>query len=239
MDKYFNKGEILEGYTITKLLGEGRYGIAYLGINQEEQKCVIKQLKEGELEKTKKKLFYEEKILKNLDSPSFPRFISKFKDEYREGYILEYIEGKTFYKVLAKTKYVFTKEEIYNVASLLLVLIEELYNKNIVHRDIRPPNVIIKENRELALIDFGLARFIDNKRYIKEMDYWYLGDFLIHLYYLSYKGEDSEEEKPWYEELDLIDEEKHFLKKLMGIDDKYESIDDIKRELEELKEINK
>lgn len=238
MDKYFDKGEILNGYTITKILGEGRYGIAYLGINQEEEKCVIKQLKEDELERTRKKLFYEEKILRELNSPSFPKFISKFKDEYREGYILEYIEGKTFHRILAKSKYIFSRSEIYNIASKVLGVVEELHNKNIVHRDIRPPNVIFKENKELALIDFGLARVIDQKKYVKEMDYWYLGDFLIHLYYSSYSGKESDEERPWYEELSLIEEEKRFLKGLMEIDRKYESIDEIRGDLEDLKRIN-
>ena len=90
MDKYYNKGEVIDKYIIEKSLGEGRYGIAYLGIDDKGKKCVIKQLKVEELENTRKKLFYEEKILRHLDNYSgFPKFISRFEDEYREGYILE------------------------------------------------------------------------------------------------------------------------------------------------------
>ena len=52
MDKYFKKGEKLEGYTITKLIGQGRYGIAYLATNDKGEKCVIKQLKKKMLKET-------------------------------------------------------------------------------------------------------------------------------------------------------------------------------------------
>lgn len=239
MDKYFNNGEVLDNYIIEKFLGEGRYGIAYLGVNDKGEKCVIKQLKVDELENTRKKLFYEEKILRNLDNYyGFPKFISRFKDEYKEGYILEYMEGNTFHQILSKTHYEFTKSDIYEIADKLLDLIEELHNENIVHRDIRVTNVIINQNKELFLIDFGLARFIDNKRYTKQIDYWFFSDFLIHLYYSSYVDVDSEEEKPWYDELDLIEEERHFLKKLFGLDGEYNNLEEIRKDLEELKKIN-
>ena len=123
------------------------------------------------------------------------------------------------------------------MASKLLDLVEVLHNKNIVHRDVRLPNVIIRENKELALIDFGLARYINNEKYIKQEDYWYIGDFLIHLYYSSYKS-DSKEERPWYEELNLNEEEKVFLKKLMGIDKEYENIEQVRQQLEKVKSTN-
>ena len=35
------------------------------------------------------------------------------------------------------------------------------------------------------LIDFGLARYIDNEKYMKQEDYWYIGDFLIHYYFYT------------------------------------------------------
>lgn len=237
MDKYYKTKEIVNGYSILKMLGQGRYGIAYLAINDKDEKCVIKQLKKKMLKQTRKKLFYEEQILKKLNSPKFPRFISKFKDKYREGYILEYIEGRVFEDLLVKDRYKFNREEIYKIAEGLLDLVEILHENNVVHRDIRLPNVILKENKELALIDFGLARIIDNENYVREIDYWFIADFLIHLYYSSYKVT-SKEEKPWYEELDLNLEEKTFLKKLMGIEGCYQNIEEIRNQLEKLKNIN-
>lgn len=236
MDRYYKTGEKVNGYSVLKMIGKGRYGIAYLAINDKHEKCVIKQLKKDMLQDTRKKLFYEEKILKGLDNPKFPKFISKFKDEDREGYLLEYIDGKVFEDLLAVDKYEFSKDEIYKIGLQLLELVEILHNKGIVHRDIRLPNVILKENKDIALIDFGLARIIDNKRYVKDEDYWFIGDFLIHLYYSSYKATDSED-KPWYEELDLNSEEEIFLKKLMNIERNYKSIEEIKKQLQKIKNL--
>ncbi len=237
MDRYYEAGEKISGYSVLKIIGEGRYGIAYLGVNNKDEKCVIKQLKKEMLEETRKKLFYEEKILQDLNYPNFPKFISKFKDEDREGYILEYVEGKVIQDLLAREQYEFSKNEIYRICGQLLDLVEILHNNNIVHRDIRPTNVILKENKDIALIDFGLARIIDNKRYVKDVDYWFIGDFLIHLYYSSYK-ETDEEDKPWFEELDLNLEEKIFLKKLMNIEESYKSIEEIRKQLDKIKNVN-
>ncbi len=237
MDRYFKGNEKVNGYSVVKMIGEGRFGIAYLGINDKHEKCVIKQLKREMLEQSRHKLFYEEQILKRLNDTKFPKFISKFKDEYREGYILEYIEGYVFYDLLKNNRYQFNKDKIYVVGSQLLDIAEKLHSHNIVHRDIRPPNVILRPNKELALIDFGLARFIDIDRYVKQSDYWYIGDFLIYLYYSAYKGTNMMA-RPWYRELDISYEEKKFLKKLMGIEGRYHSIEEIKMQLEKIKNMN-
>jgi serine/threonine-protein kinase len=112
------------------MIGEGRFGIAYLGINDKHEKCVIKQLKRDMLEQSRHKLFYEEQILKRLNDPKFPKFISKFKDEYREGYILEYIEGYVFYDLLKNNRYQFNKDKIYVVGNQLLDIVEKLHSQN-------------------------------------------------------------------------------------------------------------
>ena len=242
MDKYYKQGEKVKNeYSIIKEIGEGRYGIAYLAKNDKEEDVVVKQLKKDMLIETRKELFYEYKILQSLNNPAFPKFIGKFKDKYRkgyrQGYILEYFCGKNFEDLVVQDRCSYTKENIYHIASQLLDLLEVLHENNIVHRDIRLPNVILKKDMGLALIDFGLARFIDNKRYKPKIDYWYLGDFLINLYYTTYESTEDEE-RPWYEELDLTKDEEIFLKKLMGIEEEYNNINEIRLQLEKLKEIN-
>ena len=52
MDKYYRVKEIVNGYSILKIIGEGRYGIVYLAINDKGEKCVIKQLKKEMLRQT-------------------------------------------------------------------------------------------------------------------------------------------------------------------------------------------
>lgn len=157
----------------------------------------------------------------------FPKYKGKFKYNDTIGYIIQYKEGKTFEELIYKDKYIFNKKDIFNIAEKLINIIEILYGKNIVHKDIRVSNVIMDEEKEIFLIDFGLARFIDENKYTKDMDFWYLGDFLIHMYYTSYDNKVAKE-RPWYEELDISEKEKNFLKKLMGIENKFEDLQQLK-----------
>ena len=218
IDKHHIPGENIMDYTIIKIIGEGRYGIAYL--------C----------EKNKEKLFYEEEIMKLFDDKRFPKFIEKFDYDDTKYYVIEFVEGKDFYEILYFDEYEFDRDEIYDIAEKILNIIITLQEKNIVHRDIRISNVIMNEKKDLVLIDFGLARYIDDKRYKKEVDYWYMADFLLHLYYSSYNDEGMElEDKPWYNELDLNNKELIFLKRLMGIEEPYKNTDEIMRDLIKIK----
>ena len=231
-------GENIKDYTIIKIIGEGRYGIAYLCEKNTNKKYVIKQLKKDMIEKSKKKLFYEEEIMKSLDDKKFPKFIEKFDYDNTRYYVIEYIEGKDFYELLYFDEYEFTRNEIYDIAEKIINIIIDLQEKNIVHRDIRISNVIMNEKKDLVLIDFGLARYIDDEKYRKEIDYWYMADFLLHLYYSSYDEGMELKEKPWYEELDLNNEELIFMKRLMGIEIPYENTDEMMTDLIKIKKTN-
>lgn len=224
----------VEGYSVKKLLGEGRYGIAYLGQHPKGQQVVIKQLKARMLSKSRDRVRYEQDTLKKLGKlgdSRFPRYVGNFVDGKREGYILEYKAGKTFEQMIYQDKYVFSKEEIYEIGFQLIDMIKTLYENQIIHKDIRVANVVFHPNQGISLIDFGLARYIDHKKYKADEDYWYLADFLIHLYYTMYK-EKKLISSPWHKELDLTDREKMFLKRLMGIEGKYMAIEDIEQDLQ-------
>lgn len=236
MDKPYKIEDEVNGYSIIKILGQGRYGIAYLGKNQDEEMCVIKQLKIEMLDKIKDKVLYEKLILETLNDSKFPKYLGNFDDGERKGYLLEYKEGQTLEQIVVKHHHRFSREEIYDVASKIIEIMEILHENNIVHRDIRLPNVIVGKNADLSLIDFGLARFIGTKERQTKVDYWYLGDLMLHLFYSSFDGTEGEE-KPWFEELDLKYEEVVFLKRLLSLEESFKTLDEIKKELDKIKEI--
>ena len=236
-DHYYEENARINGYTIKQLLGEGRYGIVYLALDEENNKCVIKQRKQNTMKENKNKWFYEELILKSLWQSCFPRFIASFKDGAAEGFVMEYMEGEVFEDILYRDRYQFSREEIHKICSQLLDLVEQLHSCNIVHRDIRLPNVIRRNPQELSLIDFGLARTLDDTSHTKEEDYWYIGDFLIHLYYTNYQKVNSVE-RPWFKELELTPEELTLLRRLMGLDETYSSILEIRQQLNRIRNVN-
>lgn len=208
-------------YKIQKILGEGRYGICYQVYHGPEL-YILKQLKRGMLKKSREKVFFEEEILRTLEHKRIPRFIEKVELEGFRGYVLEFKEGRTFEDTIFLDKYVFSREEIYNVGRQLIDILKYLHSKGVVHRDIRVPNTLYYEQK-INLVDFGLARWINNEKYRADMDFAFLGDFLLHLYYSSfeYKGQ---KKRPWYDELELAEKERFFLKRLMGVEQRYKSI---------------
>lgn len=234
-DVKFSSGDEVNGYIIEEKLGEGRYGICYLVV-KDNKKFILKQLKNKMLKKSGDKVFNEEKILKSLNIPNIPnipRYIETIKEKNLFAFILEYIEGKTIEEIIFKDNYIFNKREIFNIGIQLINIVKYLHDNNIVHRDIRVPNTIFRDG-QLYLVDFGLARYINSKKYTVDVDFSYIGDFLLHLYYTSYEGK-GKKERPWYEELSLTDEEMIFLKRLFNIEKTYSSIYEVQEEFIGLK----
>jgi serine/threonine protein kinase len=220
-DKIFKPSELLREYAVEKIIGEGRYGICYQ-VSHEQKLYILKQLKRGMLKKAGEKPRFEEEILKSLKHESIPRFIEKIECENFCGYVLEFKEGRTFEDIIYIEKRVFSRGEIYRVGSQLTGILKYLHSKGVVHRDIRVPNTLY-DGQKVNLVDFGLARLSNNRKYSEDMDFAFLGDFLLHLYYSSFEFKGGKK-LPWYEELVLTEKERLFLKRLMGLEQRYTSI---------------
>jgi len=219
-------------YKIIKLIGEGRFGICYL-VHTQGRTYIFKQIKPKIMKKYKNKIIFEQQILSDIDYPLVPKIIDVINRDNMYGYILEYKKGNTLEQMIFGDDHQFKSFEIYTIASKLIKIIKYLHKKDIVHRDIRLPNVIVNQ-KDVYLIDFGLARPIDNKKYVYCEDFLYLGHLLIHLYYSSFK-KTSRKSRPWYNELGLSSEELNFLKKLLGLNDVYKSIFNLEEDFLKLK----
>lgn len=226
-DTVYSPTQQIGEYTVLKVIGEGRYGICYL-VSEGKKKYILKQLKKGMLKENRKKAGYEEDILMKLWHECIPRFIKKIEQKDFCGYVLEYKEGKTFEEIIFDENYVFGWEEIYQVGIQIINILKYLHTKGVVHRDIRVPNTLY-DGSKVYLVDFGLARWINNDRYTVDVDFSYFGDFLLHLYYTSFEIKDKKK-KPWYQELELPQDELVFLKRLMGLEEKFKNINEIEKD---------
>ena len=229
-DKQYQPFEQIADYTFEKTIGEGRFGICHL-VSAGQKSYILKQLKRGMLKKAGVKPQFEEEILRSLRHESVPRFIRKIERKDFYGYVLEFKEGRTFEDIIYLEKHVFEREEIYRVGRQLVEILKYLHSKNIVHRDIRVPNTLY-DGQTVNLVDFGLARWINNEKYRADIDFAFLGDFLLHLYYSSFELKGFKK-RPWHEELQLHPEELLFLKRLMGVNQRYTSIFEVEHDFHE------
>jgi serine/threonine-protein kinase len=213
-------------YIIERPIGEGRYGLCFIAKSGMEEKVIIKKFKQGILKKYGARNVYEAVILSQLNDKRIPELLGVINEKGFYGFVLEFKNGDTVKDLLFKDNYKFTREEFFNIGIKLIKIIKYIHENGVVHRDIRIPNVLI-DKEEVYLIDFGLARWSDNNKYPYDLDFSYLGDFLLYLLYSSYEAKENHKKLPWYEELTLTFKQKLFLKKLLGLEPVYENTDDI------------
>jgi serine/threonine-protein kinase len=213
--------------TIESLIGEGRYGLCFLARIDNGQKVIVKKLKPSILKKNLTKNSYEPVILSRLTDKRIPELLGVINEKGFYGYILEYKNGYNLEELIFKHNHNFSREEFYNIGIKLIDIIKYIHENKVVHRDIRIPNVLIDDS-EVFLVDFGLARWVDKDKYPYDLDFSYLGDFLLYILYSSFKKTGGTVKSSWYEELQLTYEQKIFLKKLLRLEPVYENIGDIK-----------
>jgi serine/threonine-protein kinase len=242
LEKPLKTGQwITDRYEISRFLGRGSYGNSYLVLDHQNQmKVVLKILRfHKKMFKAARAGFEREKeILKMLNHPSFTTFFEEGYYQQTPFFTMEYVNGKTFEQLIFEENQKYSEKEAFQIGRELLKIIERLHQIGIVHRDIRIPNVML-DGKQLRLIDFGLARYFVEKDlppiqldFIKKLispvsDYYALGHFLLFLLYSSYEYNEKQQEKSWEEELKLSPPARKMIRKLLVMDEPFESCEEI------------
>ncbi|MDR0857771.1 MAG: protein kinase, partial [Oscillospiraceae bacterium] len=102
-------------------------------------------------------------FLSKLSHPGLPRFIEEFTDGEYSCVVREYAPGLTLAEFLPDNA--ITQNSAVEISIKLAEILYYLHSQNppVIHRDIKPANVILDGNK-VRLIDFGIARFFDEKK---------------------------------------------------------------------------
>lgn len=243
----FLQNEIIaERYKIINHLGAGSYGHSYLVIDQLTKRLqVLKSLRiHKRITKSGRRGFeLEKEILKSIQHPGFPTYYSDGEHKSIPFYTMEYIEGKNFEQLIFQEGKKYSEDIVFSITLQLLELIDFLHINQIIHRDIRIPNVIASESN-IRLIDLGLSRKVNQtmeirkrlKKHVRkesnpQADFYGLGHFLLFLLYSNYSFPDKTKESSWEEELDLSHNAKQIIRRLLQIENPYESCAEIKSDI--------
>ncbi len=147
------------GYTVSKVLGIGGQAISVLVTDQKGEDCVFKVHFSADGKAAQKELRAAKKV-KSTRCAEVYDFLESEGNVY--GIIYEYIEGRTLKEISKDKNNSLTSEEIQKICVDVLLALNDLHQHNLVHRDITPGNIVVlPNNREARLIDFGLTTTIN------------------------------------------------------------------------------
>lgn len=178
------EGLDLGHYRILRKLGQGGFGITYLAQNQHTGEYVV--VKENlptfyavrdqatwsimpydvedaaaNYSHTLQRFVEEAKLLARLRHPNIVRVSEAFEALGTAYYVMPYINGQELHKAAPS---VVTEQWLLPILSTLLNTLAYLHSQNLLHRDLKPGNILLQADGSPMLIDFGTARALYSER---------------------------------------------------------------------------
>ena len=152
-------GQIIkERYEITQLLGEGGMSFVYKAVDKQLQRTVaIKTLKPVYVEQEKfvERFKREAQTAANLNHPNIVQiFVFGIGDE--PFFVMEYIEGSTLTSIISKKK-TLSISDILFIGAQVSSGLQAAHSQGLVHRDIKPGNIMITPQGKVKVTDFGIV----------------------------------------------------------------------------------
>lgn len=160
MDNYV--GKRLDGrYEVQEIIGVGGMSVVYKAYDNIDDRIVaIKILKEEFLnnEEFKRRFKNESKAIALLSHPNIVKVYDVNFGEKLQYIVMEYIDGITLKEYINKQGAITWNDALFFMTQILRA-VQHAHDKGIVHRDIKPQNIILLPNGNIKVTDFGIARF--------------------------------------------------------------------------------
>lgn len=153
----------LEGrYRIEQLLGAGGMANVYKGTDMQTGKLVaVKVLKQEYVNNPDlvRRFKNEAKAISLLNHPNITKVYDVSVSDELQYIVMEYIEGITLKEYMEYRAKALTYKETVHFIMQILAALQHAHDKGIVHRDIKPQNIMLLADGTIKVMDFGIARF--------------------------------------------------------------------------------
>ena len=155
----------LFNYNIIKLLGEGGMSRVFLAEDPlTHQQVAIKELLPNLAHNTdlRERFRREAQIMAKLDHPNIVKLLRYEESENSFYLIMEYADGIDLENHIKNVTGPISEPKTVEIMSALLDAFGYAHEKGVVHRDIKPANIIITRDGKVKVLDFGIAKMIDD-----------------------------------------------------------------------------
>jgi len=170
-------GHVIDGYRFERQLSLGGFAIVYLGTDPQGTTVAIKEYlpqalasrtvgllpqvkaENREAYQSGMMAFYEEGIaLARLNHPNIVRVLNFLRANDTVYLVMRYEEGRTLHELIRKHRGEFKESFVRGVFTRLLSGLREVHSNKLLHLDIKPSNIYLRNDGSPVLIDFGAAR---------------------------------------------------------------------------------
>lgn len=156
-------GRRLDGrYLIQSLVGVGGMANVYRGVDEKTGNAIaVKVLKEEFLdnEELVRRFKNESKAISILDHPNIVKVYDVSVTDKLQYIVMEYVDGITLKEYLKQRGGALTWKETVHFATQVLGALQHAHSKGIIHRDVKPQNIMLLADGSIKMMDFGIARF--------------------------------------------------------------------------------
>ena len=158
-------GTVIQGhYIVQALLNEGGFGSVYRSIDtgDSNRPCAIKETYDV-TPAARRRALTEVAILSNIHSPHLPQVYEAFEYQGRFYLVMQLIEGRNLLDMSKMRGQPFSEQDILRWLLPVMDVLQELHSRTpaVIHRDIKPNNIILTPDERAVLVDFGLTRLYD------------------------------------------------------------------------------
>ncbi|MEG1926038.1 MAG: Stk1 family PASTA domain-containing Ser/Thr kinase [Ruthenibacterium sp.] len=161
MDNFIDKQ--LDGrYQIKELIGAGGMANVYKALDLKENRLVaVKILREDCMgnEDLVRRFKNESKAISVLNHPNIVKVYDVSVSDKLQFIVMEYVDGITLKDYMEYRKEPLTYKETLHFITQTLLALQHAHQKGIVHRDIKPQNIMLLADGNIKVMDFGIARF--------------------------------------------------------------------------------
>ena len=158
-------GTVIQGhYVVQALLNEGGFGSVYHAIDNGDgnRPCAIKETYDV-TSAARRRALTEVAILSTIHSPHLPEVYDAFEYQGRFYLVMQLVEGRNLFQLSKMRGQPYSEQDILRWLLPVMDMLQELHSRTpaVIHRDIKPNNIILTPDERAVLVDFGLTRLYD------------------------------------------------------------------------------